>query len=65
MILTWATSISSMHCLRPKFVASMISACFNEVPAATVFAVAKVTPFVARTKSTAVAFLIESSGCKC
>ena len=55
-------SISSIHCLRPIFAASMMSACRMELAAATALAVATVTPLVARTNSSGLTGFVTSSG---
>lgn len=57
MLVTLTMTSSSVQYLLPTLAACTISSCLPELPAATALAVANVTPFVARIKSSGVAVL--------
>lgn len=62
--LTLTTASNSVQWRCPTFAACTISSCLLLLPAATAFAVAKVTPLVACIKSSGVAFLSGSPTCR-
>ena len=64
LAITLTTIRSSVQYRRPTLAAWTTSSCLPELPAATAFAVARVTPFVALIKSSGVAILSGSPSCK-